>query len=428
LYSDVTPEQFAAIYAADLGLVGDFKTAVAHDIHEQVQIYLRSLFLVGHPFDGTAILDDDIRLAFLPPVVDVVRKEDVASSAFTPLLNHLTDVEMDRLEKDRERDLKRKRRQTRGRRGIILPDREPLKTNRTLLKKTVGALDPQPAPREVVPTSTPAPTSSRRAAAIAASAFITNMSKEDDMPIPEPPSPPPSAPRPRRAAPFASHALTPMRIDTPDRGSATPVDGVKHESVDFAPRAVQEDTPKNCKNCGIPEHLSGGMKKGPAGPASLCNQCGQLQRDLRIRQTDVLARYYARYKRYRKVESEGPGRKVEPSPSVTRETPEPDDDDDDDDYQDTPNGGNTKPRSAARRKIVQDSPSLPSSPKSTISFLSDNSSQPPSPPPPPPKQLPTPERKPVSKTKPQPVSQLLDTEYTTSLIILSERSHPNGSP
>ncbi|KDQ13789.1 hypothetical protein BOTBODRAFT_110948, partial [Botryobasidium botryosum FD-172 SS1] len=109
-----SPEGFAEVYAADLGLSGEFKTAIAHDIREQVQLYHKSLFLVGHPFDGTPVLDDDLRMAFLAPVTSVTRTVDEAQ-AFTPLLNILTEAEMERIEKEREKELKRKKRQTRGR-------------------------------------------------------------------------------------------------------------------------------------------------------------------------------------------------------------------------------------------------------------------------------------------------------------------------
>jgi hypothetical protein len=48
--------------------------------------------------------------------------------AFTPILNYLSDSEMERNEKDREKEMnKRKKRATRGRRGVTLPDREPIR-------------------------------------------------------------------------------------------------------------------------------------------------------------------------------------------------------------------------------------------------------------------------------------------------------------
>ncbi|CAG8786662.1 8631_t:CDS:2, partial [Gigaspora rosea] len=96
---------------------------------------------LGHPFDGSPIQDDDLRQNFLPPVTNIIRRED-AVEQHTPLLVELTEAEIDKIEKDRERDARRKRRQTRGRRGVILPDREPPKTHRTLLHNTTVVQDP----------------------------------------------------------------------------------------------------------------------------------------------------------------------------------------------------------------------------------------------------------------------------------------------
>ncbi|RUS18968.1 hypothetical protein BC937DRAFT_88126, partial [Endogone sp. FLAS-F59071] len=126
------PEQFAEILATELGLGGEFKTAIAHSIREQIHVYVKSLLLIGHDFDGSPIQDDDLRQSFMPAVSNVIREEDAVEN-FTPVLIDLSDAEIDKIEKDRERDARRKRRQTRGRRGVILPDREPLKTHRTLL-------------------------------------------------------------------------------------------------------------------------------------------------------------------------------------------------------------------------------------------------------------------------------------------------------
>ncbi|CAG8686047.1 519_t:CDS:2, partial [Scutellospora calospora] len=96
---------------------------------------------LGHPFDGSPIQDDDLRQNFLPPVTNIIRRED-AVEQHTPLLVELTEAEIEKIEKDRERDARRKRRQTRGRRGVILPDREPPKTHRTLLHNTTVIQDP----------------------------------------------------------------------------------------------------------------------------------------------------------------------------------------------------------------------------------------------------------------------------------------------
>lgn len=123
-------EAFADTFAADLGLSGEFKTAIAHSIREQVDVHMRSLALVGHPFDGSDVLDDDLRSAMLPPVASVARTDQEVDS-HTPRLHQLSEVEVLQIEREREREARRKRRQTRGRRGINLPDREPQKTQRT---------------------------------------------------------------------------------------------------------------------------------------------------------------------------------------------------------------------------------------------------------------------------------------------------------
>ncbi|PWN20835.1 SNF5-domain-containing protein, partial [Microstroma glucosiphilum] len=111
-----SPEDFAAAFAADLGLAGEFKTAIAHSIREQVEVHLRSLALAGHPFDGTEVLDDELKGAFLPGVQRLsVTRVGQEVEDHTPRLLQLTEAEVDRQERDRERDSKRKKRQTRGR-------------------------------------------------------------------------------------------------------------------------------------------------------------------------------------------------------------------------------------------------------------------------------------------------------------------------
>lgn len=172
-------------------LISHHSTALAHDIHEQILVHKRSLFLVGHTFGAGYILDDDVRSAFLPPITNVTRKEDLAMASFTPIFNTLSEVEIERLEREREKDNKRKKRATRGRRGVILPDREPMKTQRSLLSNGVdpNGVIVNPPSIEVAPVQT-----SRRAAAIAAQANINLLAQ--DLPIPQPPSPVPHHPNP----------------------------------------------------------------------------------------------------------------------------------------------------------------------------------------------------------------------------------------
>ncbi|KAI9264917.1 hypothetical protein BDA99DRAFT_462505 [Phascolomyces articulosus] len=123
-------EEFAEKLTNELGLGGEFRTAIAHSIREQAHSYVKSLILVGHEFNGSPILDDDLRQSFLPALRSSIRDNDIVER-FTPAILELTDAEIDKIEKDRMREARRKRRQARGRRGIVLPDREPLKTFRT---------------------------------------------------------------------------------------------------------------------------------------------------------------------------------------------------------------------------------------------------------------------------------------------------------
>ncbi|KAJ1950002.1 SWI/SNF chromatin-remodeling complex subunit [Dispira parvispora] len=131
------PELFAASLCADLGLAGEFQTAISHSIREQLFIYTKTLLLLGYPVDGTPIEDIELQSALLPPLETVVRsRRDV--DAYTPSLMELGVGELERKERDEDRDIRRKRRQTRGRRGIILPERAPLKTMRTLWRPHPG--------------------------------------------------------------------------------------------------------------------------------------------------------------------------------------------------------------------------------------------------------------------------------------------------
>lgn len=106
------------------------RTAIAHSIREQVDVFVKSLCLLGH-VNGLPIPDDDLRREFLPSLFETFRS---AVDEFTPLLNQLTPDEVERNDKEREREVRRKRRQTKGR-GVTLPDRDPVKTHRTLVPK-----------------------------------------------------------------------------------------------------------------------------------------------------------------------------------------------------------------------------------------------------------------------------------------------------
>lgn len=108
-------------------------TAISHSIREQIDFYTRSLCLLGYA-PGRGIAEDDLRRDFLPPIQEPFRT-DIADD-FTPALNKLTADEVERHDREHEREVRRKRRQTKGR-GVILPDREPIRTHRTLVPRPI---------------------------------------------------------------------------------------------------------------------------------------------------------------------------------------------------------------------------------------------------------------------------------------------------
>lgn len=134
-------------------------------------MYQRALVAIGHNFDGGTIFDDDLRQAILPPVSIAGRTADQAANCM-PILNTLSEGEMEGNEKEREKELKRKKRQGRARRGAIMSEREPLKTHRTLPGcADIGSLLPAP-----VAISVP----SRRQAAVNASQTIASLVAQEN--------------------------------------------------------------------------------------------------------------------------------------------------------------------------------------------------------------------------------------------------------
>ncbi|KAI8094927.1 uncharacterized protein B0P05DRAFT_523936 [Gilbertella persicaria] len=126
-----SPESFAENMVTELGLGGEFKTAIAHSIREQVHIYLKSLLLIDHDMQ-TPVDHDELKRSFLPPLQNIVRRSQTVER-FTPSLIELTEAEVDKIEKDRTRESRRKRRNTRNRKGVVaLPEREHIPTFRTI--------------------------------------------------------------------------------------------------------------------------------------------------------------------------------------------------------------------------------------------------------------------------------------------------------
>ncbi|KAJ2777697.1 SWI/SNF chromatin-remodeling complex subunit, partial [Coemansia linderi] len=161
----VTPEQVARVVCTEQGLGGEFETAYAHAAREQLYAFAKSFLLAGYAYrpqllherrSRRPIVVDDRELArtVLAPItpVSAVRRQ-AGSSTFAPLIAHLHSADVERLEKDADREVRRKRRQggaggggsRMGGRGSrvdqsrstggsnLVPDREAHRTNRTMI-------------------------------------------------------------------------------------------------------------------------------------------------------------------------------------------------------------------------------------------------------------------------------------------------------
>ncbi|KAI9087746.1 hypothetical protein DFS34DRAFT_678201 [Phlyctochytrium arcticum] len=239
-----TPPELRMIIKLDItignhSLDPEFKTAISHQIREQVQTFAKSLLLVDHHFDGSPIDDEDLAACFLPSIEpSQVQRGPKAKSLFGPYYNQVSDFEIEKMEKDRERDVRRKRRQTqRSRRAVALPDREAPKTSRT----GVVHYNPHDIPDPLVATPFGTPVGRR------------------------------NPPRRHRGAmmetpvPAATHSQMPIK---------------EHEPPQPPPPLPTEHTlirGWRCQNCGISAKRTPLLRIGPTGERTLCDECGLYQ-------------------------------------------------------------------------------------------------------------------------------------------------------
>lgn len=126
-FKDSDPEEFSLIMCEEMNLPGEFTTAITHTIREQTQLFHKALHLIGYSFDGSLIHEDEIRSRLLPSLrlisqdhksgtvvddfVSILRNPSNVAD-FTPSLVKLTQLEVERLDKEIERESRRKRRHT----------------------------------------------------------------------------------------------------------------------------------------------------------------------------------------------------------------------------------------------------------------------------------------------------------------------------
>lgn len=129
-----SPEEFASSMSRELSLSGEFTTAIAHCIREQSQLFTKSLYIVGYPFDGRPVEDADLVAAFLPTPLPSAFRPHQQAREYAPYLYELKEADLEKNEVIFSREQRRQKRSVNRRGGPTLPDlKDRQRTVRTLV-------------------------------------------------------------------------------------------------------------------------------------------------------------------------------------------------------------------------------------------------------------------------------------------------------
>jgi len=133
------PEEFAARMARDMSLSGEFETAIAHQIREQSQMFTKSLYVTGHPFDGRPLENPDVKENMLQSPLPTVFRPYQAAKDYAPYFLELNDAELEKADSALSREQRQLKRSVNRRGGLAMPDLKDrfLQTVRTMVISSV---------------------------------------------------------------------------------------------------------------------------------------------------------------------------------------------------------------------------------------------------------------------------------------------------